>query len=279
LDIPDGRFKFRANYYAQEYWSAEVNTPAMESVVINTGEAPFALNVVDANGNGLPNVFINVHNEQGSYAGRGGNTDTNGNLILDLPFGRYEFRAHYRGQQYSSEIIDVPGNGSGRIQIATGQVTITVANAAGEGMSNIGVTVFNANGSYGGMNGATSGDGTIDFILPPGAFKFRVDYMRQQYWSDVTAVPGSSAVTINTQEQPTTIRIIDNRGNPVSNSRVSAFHTGGGFSGREGTSNADGEVSILLPAGEYHFRIKPRGAVQWSDDFILPQENITIQLP
>ena len=49
--------------------------------------------------------------------------------------------------------------------------------------------MFNEAGIYLGISGTTDSGGLVSFNLSNGAYKFRVDYLGYQFWSEVYSVP------------------------------------------------------------------------------------------
>jgi len=278
LQIPDGHFKFRANYRSHEYWSEVVGTPSARSTTINTGEASFTLYVVDSRGAGIADVQVNAFSGSGSYAGSMGKSNADGAIRMELPAGEFVFRAYHRAQSYETGLLTVPGAGSARLTIPDAAITVHVINSAGAGISGVSITVFNEAGNYAGVGGTTNSDGKLLLTLPAGSYTFRANYLQQEIWSGVTAVPDQETVTINVKEQGVTITILDEKGNPVAGSEVAAFSSKGGYSGQKGITDKAGQVNLELPAGSFRFRVKPGRGLHWSDDFQLPAAEIIIHL-
>ncbi|RMG89752.1 MAG: hypothetical protein D6706_20770 [Chloroflexi bacterium] len=266
IALPEGKFKFRADYRGYQYWSAEANIPTVDNAVVQTGERPFTVKVVDADGNGLDNVRVYAFNaDRGWYVGVYGNTDANGNLQLNLPEGSFKFRADYRGYQYWSATANIPAVDNTVVQTGERKVTVSVTDASGNGIGNVRVYAFNADrGWYVGVYGNTDANGNLQLSLPEGSFKFRADYQGQQFWSDPISVPGSTAVTINTGQRDFTVHVLDKSGNDAKNAWVHVFNTRDQYVGVSGKTDASGRVTLNITPGTYKFRVDYRGTQVWS---------------
>jgi Flp pilus assembly pilin Flp len=270
FDLSDGSYKFRADYRSNQYWSATVETPATRSTIVETGQQPFTVRVIDAQDNGLDNVRVYAFSEAGNYIGVYGNTNSNGAVTLDIPDGAFKFRADYRSNQYWSPSAQTPAENTAVIQTNEQEVSISVTDGSGSGISNVRVYAFSGSGNYVGIYGNTGSDGVISLPLPEGTFKFRADYRGNQYWSDIIATPGSTRATIETGEGISTIITYDASGVPVANVRVYAFSASGSYTGVYGNTNGAGQVSLALPIGAYKFRADYQGTQYWSGTITTP---------
>ena len=68
-----------------------------------------------------------------------------------------------------------------------------VVDAAGGGIPNVRVYAFTGRGRYIGVGGRTGADGIVVFDLADGDYKFRADYQRRRYWSDVVTSPDTAS--------------------------------------------------------------------------------------
>lgn len=270
FDLSDGSYKFRADYRSNQYWSDTVESPATSSTIVETGQQPFTVNVIDAQSQGLNNVRVYAFTEGDKYIGVYGNTNSNGSVTLDIPSGAYKFRADYRRNQYWSDSVQTPGQDTAVIQTNEQDVSISVIDGSGSGINNVRVYAFSDSGSYVGIYGNTGADGVISLPLPEGSYKFRADYRGNQYWSDTIAAPGTSHTTIETGEGTSTVTTNDASGLPVANVRVYAFTAAGSYTGVYGNTNGTGQVSLALPTGEYKFRADYRGTQYWSGTITTP---------
>lgn len=117
LTVPAGNFKFRVYYRGSNYWSGVVNTTAVDSAVIKTGERPFTVNIVDRNGNPVKNLRVYAYTSANQYVGLNGKTNQQGQVIVDIPDGNYKFRADYRGSSFWSSVISSPPDTSTSVTV------------------------------------------------------------------------------------------------------------------------------------------------------------------
>lgn len=270
LNIPDGNFKFRADYRGNQYWSDITESPSSSAAAIETGQQSLSVSVINAQEEGLNNVRVYAFTENDRYTGVYGNTNDQGIVMLDIPDGRFKFRADYRGNQYWSDIAETPGQNTAVVKTNEQEIAISVIDASGGGINNVRVYAFTSSGRYVGTYGNTGEDGVLRLPLPDGAFKFRADYRGSQFWSDDLTTPSSSGATIETGEALSTVRTTNEDGQIVTNVRVYAFTAGGRYTGVYGNTDASGQVNLALPNGAYRFRADYRGNQYWSDSITTP---------
>jgi pilus assembly protein Flp/PilA len=275
VNLPDGNFKFRVDYRGQRYWSDLVNSPGMNEAVVETGQQPFTIKVLNAANNPLPNVRVYAFNENGNYIGLNGNTDAGGALTLDLPDGNFKFRANYRGQTYWSEVATSPDVNTISIQTGEQTFTVHVVDSGSLGINNVRVYVFNDRDQYTGIFGNTDSSGVIALEIPEGQFKFRADYRGHRYWSILSTVPGSGSATVMTGERPFTVTVEDNNGQPLNGIRVYAFNESGQYTGVYGNTDSSGDVILLIPNGSFKFRAHYNNQRYWSSVITTPTQTIT----
>jgi hypothetical protein len=125
--------------------------------------------------------------------------------------------------------------------------------------------VFNEAGSYLGMFGATNSDGQATFDLSDGAYRFRVDYLGYQFWSDVVTLPGASTVEMMIDEETVEVTVTTNSG-PAEGVRVYLFSESGTYLGLYEETDSAGKVSFELPVGKnFKFRADILGNQYWSN--------------
>jgi len=218
---------------------------------------------------GAPHASIPVYAFNGTtYTGYNGTTDANGMVKLTLPLGAYRFRADSNGTQFWSSGTNnctLPGCLNGLITI-TLPILISVQDTGGSPKSGLPVYAFNGT-TYTGYNGTTDVNGHVSLTLPLGAYRFRADLNGTQFWSGTannctvpTCTDASIAVT-----QPVTVHVTDTSGAPKPNLPVYAFD-GTTYTGYNSTTDANGQVTLTLPLGSYHFRADLSGTQFWSSD-------------
>ena len=263
-DMAEGGYKFRADYQGKQFWSPVVHWPSDWLAVIETGQRPFTLNVVDAAQAGVPNVRVYAFTDADHFIGLDGDSDSNGQIVFNLADGSYKFRANYREQEYWSNIAETPATNS--TTIATGQqpFTVQVIDARGNGIDNVRVYAFSENDQYAGLYGSTDSRGNVVLDLPAGTFKFRADYRKNQYWSDPAQTPAQNSAVIQTNQSAIEVQVINSQGQGIGDMAVYAFTPNGDYVGVNGQTDAQGRVSLDLPEGPYKFRANYQAGEFWS---------------
>ena len=103
--LVDGRYQLLAQHQLQWFWSDVVSRPGQTSVVIDTGQRPFQVAVVDMVGNGVAELPVYVFTEKEEYLGVEGQTDENGRVSLDLVDANVKFRVDHEGKVTWSDIV------------------------------------------------------------------------------------------------------------------------------------------------------------------------------
>jgi RHS repeat-associated protein len=132
----------------------------------------------------IQGVRVYLFTEGGSYLSGYAHTDGNGQVVFNLPGKNYKVRADHLSSQYWSSVFksqDV------EVDIAHGKVNVHVTNN-GEDVADVPVYLFTATGSYLGKSQRTDTSGHAAFDIPAKAYKLRVDYNGNQYWSGVVNV-------------------------------------------------------------------------------------------
>jgi YD repeat-containing protein len=146
-------------------------------------------------------------------------------------------------------------------------VLVTVADERGDGMLGVPVYVFDG-ATYTGFNQTTDADGQVSITLPEGNYRFRADVDGVQFWSgdeNHCEIAGCTSVLM-TIPDPVLVVVQDTGGTPKQGLPVYVFD-GSTYTGRSGTTNANGEVTLRLPEGEYDFRVDFNGTQFWNDAF------------
>jgi hypothetical protein len=98
--LPQGSYRFRADYQGAQYWSGETDhctLPGCESATVVV-TLPVTVTVEDTDT--LPQEGLPVYVFDGAtYTGYNGVTDAAGEVVFTLPQGDYRFRADYQGAQ------------------------------------------------------------------------------------------------------------------------------------------------------------------------------------
>ncbi len=102
LTLPQGAYRFRADYDGTQFWSGEVNhgtVPGCETATIEL-TLPVTVTVLDTDA--VPQEGLSVYVFDGAtYSGYNDTMDVNGEVSFTLPPGDYHFRADLNGAQWS----------------------------------------------------------------------------------------------------------------------------------------------------------------------------------
>jgi len=166
------------------------------------------------------------------------------------------------------------------VEIATGGGNFTFTVLKGETDPLVGVKcyVFTETGSYLGVYGTTDENGQVSFDLATGQFKYRVDYLGYQYWSNVYEVPTTlnDILTIPHQEVTITVEALYGTANPIEGVNVYLFTPSGSYLGQVQATNVDGQIILYLPDQPYKVRVDYLGQQFWSDEFQSANTTVTI---
>jgi hypothetical protein len=129
-----------------------------------------------------------------------------------------------------------------------------------------GLMVYAFNGStYTNYSARTDEQGMVSMTLPPGEYRFRADFNGTEFWSSQTnqcSVLGCSMAAV-TVTRPVTVTVLDTDGAPKSGVAVYTFN-GSTYSNFSGTTDAQGQATLTLPAGDYRFQAVYNGTQFWS---------------
>jgi len=144
---------------------------------------------------------------------------------------------------------------------------VNVETSKGRALSGLNVYAFIESGSYTGINATTDGNGTAIFDLDDfeaGTYKFRVDYLSYQFWSQVVSLPETSTVDVVIEEETAEVTVTTGAG-PARGVRVYLFSGSGSYLGLYESTDTNGKVSFELPVGrDFKFRADILGNQYWS---------------
>ncbi len=263
FDLPEQTYKVQADYMSQQFWSDEFTWQDM------TVELPMADAEITVTGAGLPREEVNVYayTGSGSYLGLCKTTDSDGKMTFHLPESAYKFRADYLGDQFWSPEETLAKDQVNHINISTGggAFTVTVLKGADNPLVGANCYVFSEGGSYLGLFGATDSEGDVTFDLADGTYKFRIDYLGYQFWSDVVTIPDASSAEVTIAQEQVKVTVISASG-PADGVRVYLFSEAGTYVGAYNVTNSEGKVIFELPVGRsFRFRADILDNQYWSD--------------
>ena len=267
FSLPPRDYKVRADFLAGQYWS-EVFNQTDTTVTIPEGEAQIT---VTRGATSLPNVPVYVFTAAGSYLNVTASTDASGLASFILPAGTYKFRADYQGAQFwATQAVSAHQLTPVAINTGGGPFVLTVEKAPGAPLAGVPVYVFTSSGSYLNLTKQTDAQGQVSFELTDGAYKFRADYRGYQFWSAVSAVPGTLSGVLAIAHQDVAITVNEAYQaslTPLENIKVYLFTSAGAYQNINATTNAQGEVIFSLPQKDYKVRADYLGGQYWSPVF------------
>jgi hypothetical protein len=267
IDVPAGTYRISANQSGTFFWSADCNvSTGCENATIVTNLST-SVYVYDGFGAAQQGVWVYAFSEAAGFVNLAVQTDVNGRARFYLNDGNYRFRADRNGKSYwSAATFDcsVPGCTSRNITIFN-PVDITVRDANDQ--PDIGVWV-RAYDSVGMTNyfALTDSDGVARVYLPNGTYYFNASKSGMYFWSNGSPdceVPTCTAAYIGTNPS-ITVTVTDTTGAPAPGLQVYAFEQVNGNSGQSFTTDASGQVSFTLGAGNYRFRADKGSRMYWS---------------
>jgi YD repeat-containing protein len=277
FSLPDRDYKVRADYLGQQYFSAVFHA---QDAAVNIPMADAEITVIQGN-QPVNGVNVYVFTPDGSYLGISGVTDTSGKVTFRLPVASYKFRADYLGSQYWSSVETLTANQLKQITINTGggQFSLTVLKDTSLPLTGVSCYAFNVGGSYLGLSGVTSSSGQVTYNLSDGNYKFRIDYLGYQFWSDVVTVPTAMSVTKTIPHQSVNITVtgsLAGNNQPKANVPVYLFNPSGSYLGVSATTDSSGRASFNVPQQAFKVRADYLGQQYWSDVFTWADKTIVI---
>ncbi|MDD4986456.1 MAG: RHS domain-containing protein, partial [Dehalococcoidales bacterium] len=277
--LPQGSYKFRADYMGSEYWSGEiVLIPHVGNPVpISTGGGPFTLKVEKAAGVSLVGASTYLFSETGVYLGQQVVTNSNGEAGFSLANGSYKIRIDYLGRQFWTEMFEVPDATSLAHAIPHQNVTITVSgdyNGDVQPRSGISVYLFTSSGAYVNASRVTDNDGHAVFNIPPGDYKVRADYLGTQHWSEVFN-QADKQIVINEGMADV---FVNQNGTGLPNVKVYVFSSAGSYLNLLATTGPAGAASFRLPEGTYRFRGDYQGSQFWVTETVVAHQSKAVNL-
>jgi hypothetical protein len=266
LTLPVGSYRFKTIVNGSTFWSDTANhcsVPGCTTAGI-TVPSSVVVTVLDTGGN--PEVGLAVMVYDGStYTGIAAVTNAEGKASFSLLNGSYRFAATKNGTVFWSNTendCNIPGCTAGSVT-TTVPVVISVLSNTGVPLAGLNVWAFDGS-TYSGYTSQTNAQGQATFTLPQGNYRFRVDYPGYQFWSNTVnhcSVPGCTSVNLTLNVSVTVT--VKNGTFPDADTIVYAYD-GDTYTGISGTTNAQGQVVLTLPAGNYRFQAYKSGARFWS---------------
>ena len=280
-DLPDGYYKFRADYLSYQFWSEVVHLPEANEVQVQIEEQTAEISVTIAGG-AKEGVKVYLFNEAGTYLGLFETTNSEGKVYFDLPAGRsFKFRADYLSNQYWTDPVVIGAGGTTFLALNAGggQLTLTLEDGAGQALPGIKTYLFSSSGTYLGLSETSDGNGRVAYRVSGGNYKIRADYLGYQFWSETIGVYGDTASSLTIPHQDVSVVVEGNCNGsvePRSNLNVYLFTPSGSYLGIYGVTDQEGEVIFHLPNKDYKVRVDYLSKPYWSEVFNWTDETITI---
>ncbi|MBN1602292.1 MAG: chitobiase/beta-hexosaminidase C-terminal domain-containing protein [Chitinispirillaceae bacterium] len=268
FNLPEAAFKVRVDYMGNQYWSEDI---IWQDTVIDIAMADAEVAVT---GSGLPAPGVRVYlfNSSGSYLNRNELTDSNGFVTFRVPADSFKFRADYQGSQFWSGVASLAADQVNDIDISVGggAFSLTVLKNATDPLVGTKCYVFNEAGSYLNMNDVTNSEGQVSFDLADGTYKFRIDHLGYQFWTDIVSVTDNLEFTKEITHQNIIVTVdgvFQETGTPIGNAKVYLFTPSGSYLNINATTDMNGDVMFSLPEIPFMVRADYMGKQFWSDEF------------
>ena len=122
LDLPEGTYKFRADYDGHAYWSDLVTLPGASQVAMQVGPYDVSVAVVDQLGQGLRRVNVIAYGRENDQPIFQKLTDKRGRISAALPPGDYYLRVYYDEREYRPPDFQVPATQEVRVELALASI-------------------------------------------------------------------------------------------------------------------------------------------------------------
>ena len=266
--LPQKPYKVRADYLSRQYWSDAFvwDDPTLfaEPVI------PIAMADADitVSGGGFPLAGkpVFVYTTTGAYMGLNQTTTADGQVHFRLPEGDYNFRADHQGNRYWSGDKPLVAHQINPVDIPTGggSFTVTVSRGGGVPLSGVKCYVFGVQGIYLGLYGSTDAEGRVAFDLADGSYRFRIDYLGDQFWTAAATVPDTLSIDLDIPHEAVEAVVQTGYG-PPAGVRVYLFAESGAYLGLYRQTDASGKAVFDLPVGrKYTFRADILNSQYWS---------------
>ncbi len=262
-EFANGRYKFRLDYLGQQFWSNVVVIPNEKAVTLVIQEAPVTITVGSDSGS-LAGIPVYLFSAGDAYLGRSLTTAADGKVVFKLPVTKnFKFRCDYQGYQFWSSIVTAAPDVNVNVLIPHRAVVVNVAAVFNtqQPLSGVRVYLFTSAGAYMNQYRLTDATGSVTFLVPEKGYKFRIDYLNQQYWSDVVVWQN-----VNVQiPMADALITVSGNGQALAGVKVYAFSATGSYLNLSGSTDANGRFTFRLPAGNYRFRADYLGNQYWSN--------------
>ena len=264
FNLADGSYQIRVDHMGYQFWSPvyALTSNLSETYTIAHQDVNITVEGNYQSQEPLTGVQVYLFTEAGSYLNQSLTTDSNGQVVFNLPEQSFKVRADYQSQQHWSTPF-IWQDAMIKIPLADAEITVT---GAGLPLENVPVYVFTSSGTYLNINGPTDSSGKAKFRLSAGDYDFRADYQSAQYWSgDESLTAGQvNPVAISTGGGVLTFRVQKAAGVPLVGVKCYAFTEAGNYLNLSTDTDGNGQVGFNLADGNYQIRVDYMGYQFWS---------------
>jgi RHS repeat-associated protein len=273
--LPQGEnYLFSADYTAPgagssyQFWNNPqvCSVPGCDYAEILLPAKPVIVTASNANGDLLKNLKIYAFQNE-EYTGHSLLTDENGQAAFTLPEWRdYYFRTEFSdsgSNVQSPEVCGFPNCDQVQITVAMKTVTVTVLDTDSTPKEGLNVYAFDDD-QFSGYYLTTDVNGQVTFTLPISAYHFRTDLNGTPFWSGANnhcaAGCESAAITV---AKPVTVSLVGKLDTAYPGLPIYAY-IGDAYTGYSAVTDANSQVTLTLPQGNYRFRADLDGKQFWS---------------
>ncbi|WP_155324681.1 carboxypeptidase regulatory-like domain-containing protein [Desulfosarcina ovata] len=279
FNVSEASYCLRADYLGYQFWSEAITVVTDTAEVIEIPHQSVRVSVqgcyqdMDTPVTGIKTYLFST---AGSYLNRYLLTDANGQAEFSLPEKEFMIRADYLNGKYWSDGFtwDDP-----QIVIPMGDARVNVT-GAGLPSQGIGVYLFSDSGTYLNMNGTTDEAGQVTFRLPEGTYDFRIDYQGSQFWAADRQVAADTLTDVDVSVGGGSfgLSVVTDNDVAIDGVKCHVFDGDGTYLGLSNTTDADGQASFDLAAGDYRFRVDYLGNAFWSDTVTVSGDGSTTMI-
>ena len=188
FNLKNGTYRFRVDYLGRHFWSDRVTVYGNRRHEMIIAQSKVDVEVIFAQ---TPAARKKVYlfspfsrYRRSSYLGQYKVTDDNGRVSFNLPTGiPFRFRANILGNKYWSRKVVVSDNiALVTVDAGGGRMRMTVTSGNGTPFNDLKAHLFNKSGKYLGLSDRTNVKGRVNFRVPEGIYRVRVDYLGTSFW-------------------------------------------------------------------------------------------------
>jgi len=235
-----------------------------EGVVTVNGTGPFVLiasvhvvtlRAVDSAGEGLASALVGVVNQATDRSFGTAITGVDGEATFRIPAGSYDTVVTWKDHQVLDASITVSSNDPIVLECSVFYASVVLRDSLDFAVEGAHVVV--SMGTDGPVLGSqvTGPDGTARFRLPGGAFDVTVDWLGVTVLEDAIAVWDDGTLIMSVSVHYAGVSLVDSRDEPVADARLVVTLPGADGVLAVGTTDADGSVTLRLPAATYSVEV------------------------